>query len=134
MEARVASQSIALRFFPAKRKSQRRLQRVVHSLALVIGGVAAGISYEVVSRPWDNARKAVERDRFAHPSQFRSAPLAVLHALRTEGLRAFFRDPVATTRPATGRNRRMAILRTLGRVGPWGLGFLVWEGLGPGLP
>ena len=134
MEAGIASQSVAFRFFPTKRQSQRRLQRVVHSLTLVIGGVAAGISYEVVSRPWNNARKAVERNQFAHMSQYRSASLAVLQALRTDGLRAFFRDPAATTYPATGRNRRMAILRTLGRVGPWGLGFLVWEGLGPGLP
>ena len=134
IEAGVASQSVALRFFPAEGKSQRRFKRIVHSLVLVVGGVTAGLSYEMVSRPWDHARKAAG-DRLTHMSHYRSTPLAMVHKIRTEGLLSIFRDPVGMTYvPVVGRNGKIAILRTLGRVGPWGLGFLVWEGLGPGLP
>ena len=134
IEAGVASQSVAQRFFPTDGKSQRRFKRIVHSLVLVAGGVAAGLSYEMVGRPWDHARKAAG-DRLAHMSHHRSIPLAMVHKVRAEGLLSIFRDPMATTHvPVVGRNGKVAILRTLGRVGPWGLGFLVWEGLGPGLP
>jgi len=51
--------------------------------------------------------------------------------MNIEGLKYFFSalpDPTAETASKWARG-----LRILGRVGPWGVGFLVWEASGQGL-
>jgi len=57
--------------------------------------------------------------------------------LQNRGLLYFFRDPSAVIdhiEPDSALRRRAILgLRTLGRVGPWGIGFLVWEAYGSGL-
>lgn len=45
-----------------------------------------------------------------------------------------FHDPNSVASERTGlRTKLMGVVRTLGRVGPWGIGFLVWEMYGSGL-
>ena len=59
--------------------------------------------------------------------------------LREDGLLSFFRDPHHNAVPndeahlSPLRRRLYSASRTLARVGPWGIGFLVWEAFGPGI-
>ncbi|KAG1801086.1 uncharacterized protein BJ212DRAFT_1286959 [Suillus subaureus] len=89
----------------------RHFPRAIHGITLVAGGASAGLAYEILSRPWDK--------------------------IRGDGIIHFFRDPsiVGNENPETSITRRRIYtgIRTLARVGPWGLGFLVWEAFGPGL-
>jgi hypothetical protein len=108
----------------------------VNGLTLVAGGMVAGLSYELVCRPWDIARRTVYQHRFDQPGTTRVyAPL--VEKLRGDGLLSFFRDPDAsavdhTAKHASSTRRRLYhIARSLARVGPWGVGFLAWEALGP---
>jgi hypothetical protein len=97
----------------------------------------AGLAYEVVGRPWDVAR------RTAHLNGLTTVPnssviLSVMQRVREDGILVFFRDPTTVShehmRCVGGNHRRLhSVLRTLARVGPWGVGFLVWEIYGPGL-
>lgn len=91
----------------------------------------AGLAYEFVGRPWDSARRAVEIHRLeaSHPTQ---PPWPILvNKFREEGVRGFFRNPApnehADGMSSAARRRIYTVLRTIGRVGPWGMGFLVWE-------
>lgn len=98
--------------------------RVVHSVAIVSGGLLAGLAYEFVCRPFDAAR------RYVHAPERRTKPMmaALVAKVKTDGILFFFKHPL---RPAAaGGYYRW--LRVLGRVGPWGVGFLVWENVGPG--
>jgi hypothetical protein len=117
----------------ARRPYMRQVPRIIHGIALITGGVIAGLLYEFTTRPWDIARKAVQIDRLTHD---RSARLAVMHKFQTDGLVGFFRNPSTALNgsdsPTTARRRLIRALRTLGRVGPWGVGFLVWEACGSG--
>lgn len=122
----------ALRF----RSVRKHTPRVVHASTLVAGGAIAGLAYEVASRPWDAMRKAVHHDRLAPPGKQHSIAGILLRMAREDGVRAFFANPAHVPHdPSASRMRRRlnATLRTLGRVGPWGVGFLVWEAFGPGL-
>jgi hypothetical protein len=67
-------------------------------------------------------------------TQFRVfRPLA--DAVRAEGFAVLFRDTNSMAPVDSGwRVRLMGTARVLARVGPWGIGFLVWEMYGPGLP
>ncbi|KAF8654245.1 hypothetical protein AX16_003766 [Volvariella volvacea WC 439] len=40
-----------------------QVPRIAHALTLVSGGIAAGLAYEYVSIPWDQARKVVHTER-----------------------------------------------------------------------
>ena len=118
------------------RSVRRHTPRVVHATTLVTGGAIAGLAYEMVCRPWDAARKAVHIDRLAPAHDQHSIPAILLRQAREQGVLSFFKNPVyvahdASTSPM--RRRANAALRTLGRVGPWGVGFLVWEAFGPGI-
>lgn len=108
---------------------RKHTPRVVHAITLVSGGAGAGLAYEVASRPWDIARKAVDADRMRSP-QRHPIPLILLRKFRDEGWHSFFVNPAQTSH---GTSRGQSALRTLGRVGPWGVGFLVWEAFGPGI-
>jgi hypothetical protein len=106
----------------------------VHSITLVTGGVIAGLSYELTSRPWDVARKAVEHDKLTNKPVRQTGLSVVIRKLQAEGACAFFRDQAVAHTSSGVRTTRIGVLQTLGRVGPWGFGFLIWEALGPGLP
>jgi len=116
--------------------ANRHFPRVVHGVTLVGGGVVAGVCYEMLGRPWDAARKAIQVDRTVHPDT--PSPLrAVTSKFREEGFPTFFRDVNAATteiEPRVGVSRwTYNAARTVARVGPWGVGFLVWEAFGPGI-
>ena len=133
---------------------RRHTPRVVHAMTLVAGGAVAGLAYEIVSvshykqpswpiltnpnivqRPLDIARKAVHLDRL-NVHGHHSVTKTLLAHLGNEGLASFFKDPTASPHNSTSqvtRPKLHAFLRTLGRVGPWGIGFLVWEAFGPGI-
>jgi hypothetical protein len=119
--------------------AQRHLPRVVHGFTLVAGGVAAGLAYEVVSRPWDVARNLAQIERvqsFATQRPRRYLIDIIERKIHDDGLLSFFRNAAGKEEgslTSPGRQRMLAAARTLGRVGPWGVGFLVWETLGPGI-
>ncbi|KXN90543.1 hypothetical protein AN958_04215, partial [Leucoagaricus sp. SymC.cos] len=106
--------------------------RILNSLILVSGGVMAGLAYEIICRPWDKARRLIHvANRESKDSKFLRP---VYDVVRNEGVIAFFRVPSYESTANIGlRSRVTGVVRTLGRVGPWGLGFLVWEMYGPGL-
>jgi len=117
---------------------RHHVPRTVHGITLVSGGVVAGLAYELTSRPFDVARKAVKQYRVIHAQGQGSAMTAVMQKVRQDGIVAFFRDASATDNsaksPGGASSRRLyPALRTFARVGPWGVGFLVWEAFGPGL-
>lgn len=55
----------------------------------------------------------------------------VIRKVTEDGVRILFRLPQATTEVRV--RWTVKLLRTAGRVGPWGAGFLVWEAYGNGL-
>lgn len=118
---------------------QRNLPRVVHGVTLVAGGVTAGLAYELVCRPWDVARKLAYLDRIQSTTAHRPRRILfniLARKIREDGILSFFRNPAGegeTALSSPGRKRLSAAARTLGRVGPWGVGFLVWEAFGPGI-
>ncbi|KAI0636791.1 hypothetical protein C8Q77DRAFT_1154697 [Trametes polyzona] len=115
---------------------RRHTPRIVHAATLVTGGAVAGLAYELTCRPWDAARKAVHIDRLAPARDQHSIPAIILRKVEEEGVLSFFHNPAHVPHdPSASRMRRRlnAALRTLGRVGPWGVGFLVWEAFGPGI-
>ncbi|KIY43626.1 hypothetical protein FISHEDRAFT_19685, partial [Fistulina hepatica ATCC 64428] len=120
---------------PPNRVVPRHFPRTVHALTLVTGGMFAGYAYEVVCRPWDAARRTLELDRITNPGHS-SPSAALLRIVRQEGFSPFFRSESSTDHSvhsrAYGRGFSGA-MKTLGRLGPWGVGFLVWEIYGPGL-
>ncbi|TDL27304.1 hypothetical protein BD410DRAFT_762087 [Rickenella mellea] len=117
------------------------LPRIVHGTWLVSGGVAAGLSYELVGRPWDVARRIVylQRAHYSTTSSKYSPTIlqCISNHVRTEGLTSFFRRSSLTFDAETiyraAPTRTQTAIRTLARVGPWGIAFLVWEALGPGI-
>lgn len=137
---KTASQDIleSMKFGESRMQSLRRhFPRTIHGLTLVSGGVVAGLSYEIVSRPFDIARRAVQQDKVIHSLSHRSATIAIMHKVKEDGILTFFRNPSAAENPtspgSTGSRQLYTALRTLARVGPWGVGFLVWEAFGPGI-
>ncbi|KAA1474896.1 hypothetical protein DENSPDRAFT_825136 [Dentipellis sp. KUC8613] len=118
------------------RHSVRRFApRIVHGVALVSGGAVAGWTYEVMSRPWDAARRAVYLDRVqssAASTRTRFSLNVIYDKIREDGFISLFRNPETaapdnSSSSTFGGRRIRAALRTLARVGPWGVGFLVWE-------
>lgn len=117
---------------------QRNIPRTVHGVALVAGGVTAGLTYEIVCRPWDVARRLAHHDRVQSATAHRPRHVfnLITCKIRDDGLLSFFRDATSYEEKSPmslGRQRLLAVARTLGRVGPWGVGFLVWEAFGPGI-
>ncbi|PBK83727.1 hypothetical protein ARMGADRAFT_667164 [Armillaria gallica] len=143
---------LAIESLSEKRKDSlaRQFPRTIHGVTLVTGGVycpllsiklkfmnffqvVAGLAYEFVGRPWDVARRTVQLDRISsdHVGGKHSPLIALLNKFREEGLVYFFRNPYKVVDHAhsfsPSQRRLNTMLRTLGRVGPWGVGFLVWE-------
>jgi len=119
--------------------AQRHIPRIVHSFTLVLGGVTAGLAYEVASRPWDVARKIAEIERDEALTAHRPGRYvidSVARKISNDGLLSFFRDTTVKEESlfsSPWRQRLHTTARTIGRVGPWGVGFLVWEAFGPGI-
>jgi hypothetical protein len=116
--------------FPGIRKFA---PRVIHAATLVSGGAVAGLAYEMVCRPIDHSRRAWYLqgvyDRDGH-----SIKRTLSRKLREDGVLSFFKDPSSHLHESpSSRPKLHAFLRMIARVGPWGVGFLVWESLGPGL-
>jgi hypothetical protein len=120
-----------VRYIPVKENSRikRNLPGTVYGISLVTGGVIAGLAYELACRPFDNIRKSIQRDQAIHPehSSFR----AVYELVKEEGISLFMKN-TETIAPSQGSasGRLYTALRTLARVGPWGVGFLVYEAYG----
>lgn len=118
---------------------ERHLPRVVHGFTLVAGGATAGLAYEVVCRPWDATRRLAQIEQVqactAHtPRRYLIA--SIVRKIHDDGLLSFFRDATGKEEGALSSPRNQKLLvaaRTLGRVGPWGVAFLVWETFGPGI-
>jgi len=136
---------------PMTEKAKKTAARTVHGVTLVAGGVVAGFGYEMVCRPFDNTRRLVYLDdqhkraesiashikpvRPRHETRIHVVGRVVLGKLNEDGPASFFRNPQPTVHASTGPNTWLyAGLRTLSRLGPWGVGFLVWEFMGGGLP
>ncbi|KAF9458672.1 hypothetical protein BDZ94DRAFT_1313087 [Collybia nuda] len=102
--------------------------RVIHCGALITGGVVAGLAYEIAARPWDVARRTVHLEAMKTTNST-CAWTIVMHKLQRDGIRSFFELHFLAHDRNTSTTRRKlhGVFRTLGRVGPWGIGFLVWE-------
>jgi hypothetical protein len=118
---------------------ERHLPRVVHGFTLVAGGATAGLAYEVVCRPWDVTRKLAQIERIQSFTTHRPRRYlidSIARKIQDDGLLSFFRDAAGKEEGALSSpmNQRLLVAaRTLGRVGPWGVAFLVWETFGPGI-
>ncbi|KLO14178.1 hypothetical protein SCHPADRAFT_826752 [Schizopora paradoxa] len=137
-----ASTQFAIQRDPSR---STNLPKVVHGATLVAGGVVAGLAYDFTGRPFDVARRTVHTYEVTHNAAARPNIIArtaiIFSALekkaKDEGLRVFFRlspdERSASAFSTPLRQRLFSALRILGRVGPWGAGFLIWESFGPGL-
>lgn len=109
-----------------------------HAFALVCGGIMAGLAYESLCRPWDVARRALALEKSIAPHLSARQPLfsILMRKLQQDGITSFFREHAGIPQhPESQSNihrRISSALRTLARVGPWGVAFLVWESFGPG--
>ena len=131
---------IATREAMARRDRNKHVQshipRFVSAITLVTGGAIAGLLYEISCRPWDTARKAVHVDHVVAESQHHSVTTILLDKVKRDGWMSFFKAPAGHVHEgdaSQSRRRIHTLLRTLARVGPWGVGFLAWEAFGPGL-
>jgi hypothetical protein len=119
--------------FIADRTSRTRanMERVAFAGTLVAGGAVAGLCYEVIGRPFDNARHLTRVGQLNPHIPPRTLHQMCLTKLRQEGIVSFFRDPHApAVPPETARGwqyRLYTASRALARVGPWGVGFLAFE-------
>jgi len=105
--------------------------RIVHGTILVTGGVVAGLVYEFIGRPFEVVRSLSRpslplcSDKLLNGNMLQVA----FHRARTRGVRSLFQS----TDVARTSSRTQSCLRLLGRVGPWGLAFWIWEALGLGM-
>ncbi|CAE6475177.1 unnamed protein product [Rhizoctonia solani] len=134
------------------------MNRIAQSLVLVGGGVIGGIAHEFVARPFDTARRVLHvhhthtraesakelksrlhSDPAPSPLQEqsrRSSMVASINVLKRtikdEGMLYFFQSNTLTSfdSKSSPYQRLQTALRTLGRVGPWGIAFVVWEATG----
>lgn len=115
----------------------KNVPKVVNALSLIGGGVLAGLLYEAVSQPFDRIRRIIYIHRLDNPKNPASILTVLTASVREEGFMTLLRDPLDHTLPAPQASSIPSWItnlgRTLARVGPWGVGFLVWEAYGPGL-
>ncbi|KAF9483857.1 hypothetical protein BDN70DRAFT_903977 [Pholiota conissans] len=131
--AKAASQDIVSKwpFHHCEYRFHKQTPPIVNGVTLVTGGVIAGISYEYTCRPWDVARREINLERASNPHIREPSYWILKRKLAKDGWQSFFRLPNNPTEVRTKWN--VKFLRTAGRVGPWGIGFLVWEAYGNGL-
>lgn len=134
--------------------------RIAQSLILVSGGVIGGLGHEVIGHPFDisrrllhindahmraeraalsttesSSRPATSQVPIPRQSFFSSVSTSfkvLRDAAHKEGILYFFRSPTASSLDSNSSpyRRLHTALRTLGRVGPWGVAFVVWEATG----
>lgn len=106
-------------------------ERVAYAGVLVGGGAIAGLTYEVVGRPFDNARHLARAEQLAPHTPHRTLVQLLATKLRHEGPLSFLKDPLAQPVPPgyvpRWQQRLYSASRALARVGPWGVGFLAFE-------
>ncbi|KAE9406741.1 hypothetical protein BT96DRAFT_1014692 [Gymnopus androsaceus JB14] len=136
LQARELTVNFIRKTFPDDESVTRHIPKAVHGVTLVSGGVLAGLAYEFTGRPWDHARRIVHVHNLQTPPEARSPWLEIIRKSHQEGFLAFFKIPfLPHAEESVGYRPRLTIaLRTLARVGPWGIGFLAWEFFGPGIP
>jgi Mitochondrial carrier protein len=113
----------------------RHSPRIIHATTLVCGGTVAGLAYEMVCRPLDNARRAVHLDKISAHGHH-SIVKVLQRQIRDAGISSLFKDRTVhlhDAEPPTSRSGLSAFLRTLGRISPWGLAFICFEAFGPGI-
>ena len=116
--------------FPGIRKLA---PRVIHAATLVSGGAVAGLAYEMVCRPIDYSRRACY-PQGVFKMGGHTIMRTLFHKLKEDGVLSLFKDPSSHLHESPSSWPRLhAFLRTIARVGPWGVGFLVWESFGSGL-
>ena len=93
---------------------------------IVAGALLAGLSYELVCRPFDGARRYINISTVERHQDSRWSVLA--NKAREDGIVSFFRDPTPSLASSSSSS---AWLRMLARVGPWGVAFLARENFGP---
>jgi hypothetical protein len=125
----------------------RQLPAIVNGITLVSGGVSisitistiliifvgrkvfAGLAYELTCRPFDIARRAIYLDRIERPEP---SYRIIQRRFMNDGIRFFFQANIMPhPQPTEQPTKWGGTLRTIGRVGPWGIAFLVWEAYGP---
>ncbi|KZT50269.1 hypothetical protein CALCODRAFT_504903 [Calocera cornea HHB12733] len=104
--------------------------RAAHGITLVSGGVIGGLAYEATCRPWDAARALWIVNKSRPIGERQTLPQVVLSGMRERGVVYFFRSVRLPGAPAVKAAWYWRMLPTLARVGPWGIAFLVWEGVG----
>lgn len=115
-------------------KARQNTERIVYATTLVAGGAVAGLAYELVGRPWDNARHLSRLEDLSPHRPRLTTPQLLVQKLREDGPLSFLKDPhaihVAPAYSNALQQRLYIASRTLARVGPWGIGFLAWEAFG----
>ncbi|TFK29804.1 hypothetical protein FA15DRAFT_663072 [Coprinopsis marcescibilis] len=113
--------------------NSKKAPKTVNACILVTGGVLAGLTYEVVSRPWDRIRRIVHVHQLDSPNAYKQSTLSILRqAVFNEGISTLYKDPLASQHYLP-QSWLIRCGRTLARVGPWGVGFLAWEAFGSSL-
>lgn len=130
---------------------RKQIPAVVNGTVLVTGGVGhfacsrvpvfivlqmkvvAGLTYEFISRPWDVARRTIYLDRLEKSYAHDSFHTILRRKIAKEGLGSLFKSMASPSESTGSKSRWNTALRTAGRVGPWGVGFLVWEAYSSGL-
>ncbi|KAF9532312.1 hypothetical protein CPB83DRAFT_847633 [Crepidotus variabilis] len=107
-----------------------QLPAIANGVTLITGGVFAGLAYEYSCRPFEIARRIIYLERLERPD---TAYRILGKRIATEGLGSLFQSDILPHVHSTGPPSKWAkVYRTIGRVGPWGIGFLVWEAYGSG--
>ena len=121
------SQTLVLHLPYASRRTERTIansQRVAYATTLVAGGAVAGLCYEVVGRPFDNARYLARLEQLTPHTPPRTIPQLLIAKLKNDGAVSFLKDPnasqVAPEYAKAWQQRLFTTSRALARVGPWG--------------
>ncbi|KAF8894475.1 hypothetical protein BD779DRAFT_1435056 [Infundibulicybe gibba] len=133
MNTRRMVENIDLSHFSGSESPRNQLSRTAHGTVLVAGGVLAGLVYEYVTRPWDTTRRQWRHYQASDASINKkiSALKFIIIKLRSDGISATVSDP--SPPQSLNHTKTRQLFRTLARVGPWGVAFLIWEACGPGL-
>ncbi len=118
-----------------------QLPAVVNGVTLVTGGVRwvlhysfpflkvfAGLAYEIMCRPFDIARRTIFLEKLEyHEPSYKLLRRRFMH----ERLNFFFQSGNLPHACSIEQPSKLSgFLRMIARVGPWGVGFLVWEAYG----
>ncbi|KDR81477.1 hypothetical protein GALMADRAFT_59260 [Galerina marginata CBS 339.88] len=112
---------------------QKQLPAIANGVVLVAGGVLAGLTYELLGRPWDIARRTIHLERLVRTGAKQSSYQILRRSVAELGFLSLFKHSNLLVESTKTQTRWNKALRTAGRVGPWGVGFLVWEAYSSGL-